>query len=284
MVTEAAKLAQKPPMPSMLYGTAWKKEQTADLVELAILAGFRGIDTACQPKHYHEAGVGEGLQRLASRGIARHELFLQTKFTPIGGQDPQRIPYDPSASLPLQVKQSFERSLINLGTDYLDSLVLHSPLASFAKTLEVWRAMEELHLEGGIRYLGISNCYDLTFFASLWDSARIKPSILQNRFYADTGYDQNLRQFCRERELVYQSFWTLTANPHLLQHPRLQLIAQRLQKTSAQILFRFLIEEGVCPLTGTRSAKHMHEDLAVNSFALDDGDRDSLRSLLTSSL
>jgi diketogulonate reductase-like aldo/keto reductase len=55
-------------MPSLLYGTAWKEQRTADLVEMAIGAGFLGLDTACQPKHYHEAGVGEALVRLAASG------------------------------------------------------------------------------------------------------------------------------------------------------------------------------------------------------------------------
>lgn len=69
-------------MPSLIYGTAWKKERTADLVEQAIMYGFRGIDTACQPKHYDESLVGEALRRVRNQGITREDLFVQTKFTP----------------------------------------------------------------------------------------------------------------------------------------------------------------------------------------------------------
>ena len=79
-------------VPPVFYGTAWKKERTAELVELAIRMGFRAIDTACQPKHYNEAAVGEGI--LKSK-IAREELFIQTKYTPFNGQDPNRVPYNP---------------------------------------------------------------------------------------------------------------------------------------------------------------------------------------------
>ncbi|MBW1609002.1 MAG: aldo/keto reductase, partial [Deltaproteobacteria bacterium] len=75
-------------MPRIIYGTAWKKDRTGDLVVKAIQTGFRGIDTACQPKHYNEALVGTALQRLKSHCIEREELFLQTKFTPLSGQDP----------------------------------------------------------------------------------------------------------------------------------------------------------------------------------------------------
>lgn len=91
-------------MPRMIYGTAWKEQRTADLVERAVLAGFRGIDTACQPKHYQEELVGAAIAKVQKvHGIPRTDLFLQTKYTPEAGQDPKRIPYDPRASLPEQV-------------------------------------------------------------------------------------------------------------------------------------------------------------------------------------
>ena len=126
-----------------MYGTAWKKEKTTDLVVAAVRAGFRGIDTACQPKHYYEPGVGQALQRLAAEdGIQREEIFLQTKFTPLRGQDPKNVPYDTNAPLPVQVQQSLATSLRNLQTTYIDSLVLHSPLDSHKNTMVVWREFE----------------------------------------------------------------------------------------------------------------------------------------------
>jgi diketogulonate reductase-like aldo/keto reductase len=111
-------------IPPLLYGTAWKKGDTASLVETAIRAGFRGIDTAGQPKHYDEGGVGQAVaaclrdDRTSSGRLTRAELYLQTKFTPLSAQDPTRIPYDPAASLPEQVRQSFAASLGNLQTNY----------------------------------------------------------------------------------------------------------------------------------------------------------------------
>jgi diketogulonate reductase-like aldo/keto reductase len=114
-------------IPDFLYGTAWKEERTAGLVEMAIREGFRGIDTANQRRHYFEAGVGEGLAAAYHAGIVkRTDLFLQTKFTYQQGQD-QRLPYDPAASLSVQVAQSMASSLEHLGTDYIDSFVLHGP-------------------------------------------------------------------------------------------------------------------------------------------------------------
>src|SRR5882757_8236259 len=114
-------------MPTILYGTAWKEERTATLTELAIRSGFRGIDTANQRRHYFEAGVGEALAAVYRAGVAmRADLFLQTKFTSQPGQD-HRLPYDPAASLTDQVAQSMASSLKHLGTDYVDSYVLHGP-------------------------------------------------------------------------------------------------------------------------------------------------------------
>ena len=86
-------------IPSLIYGTAWKKEHTAALVIEAIHQGFLGIDTACQPKHYQEAGIGKALAELKKEGIKREKLYIQTKFTPLSGQDPNNIPYDKNLSL-----------------------------------------------------------------------------------------------------------------------------------------------------------------------------------------
>src|SRR6476660_6321458 len=105
------------PIASWMYGTAWKKEATTELVQLAVASGFTAIDTANQLIHYQEALVGEALQALAKNGIKRDSLFLQTKFTSVDGQG-GRPPYDPSADLTTQVRQSFDSSLNHLGTDY----------------------------------------------------------------------------------------------------------------------------------------------------------------------
>jgi diketogulonate reductase-like aldo/keto reductase len=266
-------------LPPLIYGTAWKKEKTAELVEKAVLHGFRGIDTACQPKHYNEAGVGEALQRLKKQGIAREALFLQTKFTPLSGQDPASVPYDPTAPIGEQVRQSSLASLKNLGVDYIDALLLHSPLSSHAQTMQAWRAMEELHQQGVVHRLGISNCYELAALQSIYNEATVEPSILQNRFYADTDYDKMMRIWCREKKISYQSFWTLTANPHILRHPLLHRFALARSVTGEQLFFRFLTQQQILPLIGTCSEKHMQEDLSIFDFTLTDDEINQINSL-----
>lgn len=260
-------------VPKIIYGTAWKKERTVSLVEQALTLGFRGVDTACQPKHYNEAGVGEGLARCLSAGLAREEVYVQTKFTPADGQDPKRMPYDRQASLSRQVAQSFEVSLKNLQTDYLDGLVLHSPLPKEAELLEVWQAMEAIQKTGGARQLGISNCYNLALLQNLCEKAEIKPAVLQNRFYAQTGHDREIRAFCRRQNILYQSFWTLTANAQLLSHETVEALAAKYGRSTEQVFFRYLTQTGVIPLSGTTSEQHMREDLAIFGFALTDSER-----------
>ncbi len=267
-------------IPGIIYGTAWKKEKTASLVKQAISLGFRGIDTACQPKHYHEAGVGEGIAACIKTGLDRSSLFLQSKFTPLNGQDPQQIPYDPKASLSEQVAQSLLVSLKNLQTSYLDSLVLHSPLADQNQLMEVWRALEKIYHEGSAKQLGISNCYDVRQLQSLCLASEIKPAVLQNRFYADTQYDRNIRDFCTGHDIVYQSFWTLSANPRILSHQILEKLATTYQRSAAQIFFRFLTQIGIIPLTGTSSTVHMQEDLEIFDFELSQNQCDEISGLL----
>lgn len=268
------------PVPRLLYGTAWKAERTAPLVEDAIALGFRGLDTACQPKHYHEPGVGAGLNASLAAGLTRSEIYLQSKFTPVDGHDPARIPYDPTASLSEQVAQSFAVSLKNLGTHYLDGLLLHSPLADERDLLEVWRAMENLFDAGGTRQLGISNCYSLAQFEHLYTHARVKPVIVQNRFHAATAYDREIREFCARHQLLYQSFWTLTANPTILAHPTVQRLASQYRRSPEQIWFRYLTQLDIIPLTGTTSLTHMQDDLAIFAFELADSDCDEMARLL----
>lgn len=186
--------------PPIIYGTAWKKERTRELVLEALRAGYRAIDTACQPKHYTEELVGAALADAEAAGIvARRDIYLQTKFTPISGQDPNRLPYDADAQLEEQVDQSVATSLRNLKTDYIDCLVLHSPLPTHGDTMRVWRSMERHVSSGEVRSLGVSNIYDKSALAKLHDEATVKPSVVQNRFYAETRHDAEVvnRRFAK---------------------------------------------------------------------------------------
>jgi diketogulonate reductase-like aldo/keto reductase len=257
------------PIPCFMYGTAWKKEATTKLVELAVASGFSAIDTANQLIHYQEALVGEALQALQMRGIKRESLFLQTKFTPPAGQD-HRTPYDPSADLTTQVNQSFDSSLAHLRTDYMDSYVLHAPLSRRGlgnADWEVWGAMEGLYQSGKTTMIGISNVTadQLTMLSA---QANVKPMVVQNRCFAALGWDKQVREICQAQRIIYQGFSLLTANREVLADPEVHMIARRLGATPAQIIFCFAMQIGMLPLTGTTSEQHMKEDLQAEQLAL----------------
>jgi len=271
-------------MPRMLYGTAWKKERTAELVAQALEAGFRGFDTACQPRHYEERLVGEGLQNAKVLGIAREELYLQTKYTPLSSQGPNNVPYDVDAPVVSQVAQSFAVSQRNLQTDYVDCLILHSPMVPHETMMQAWQAMEAIHANGGARQLGISNCYDFNVLKALYADAVVRPAVLQNRFYKDNAYDTEQRQWCAEHGVIFESFWSLTANAKLLVSPVVQDLAQAYGKTVAQVFFRYLSQHGIVPLTGTASQQHMREDLDIFSFSLTTEQIQQMDSLLAQAI
>lgn len=268
------KLVRGVRVPALLYGTAWKEERTRELTELALNSGFRGIDTANQRKHYDEAAVGEAVRAFLGAGSrTRGELFLQTKFTFAGGQD-HRLPYDPKARVAVQVAQSFASSLEHLGTEYLDSYVLHGPSSQgglVAADWEAWHAMEELAERGQTRLLGVSNV-TLAELEALFRGARVKPAFVQNRCYARSGWDREVRAFCRANDVVYQGFSLLTANRRALEGPVVAAIAARTGRPSAEVIFAFALAVGMVPLTGTSDRAHMRGDLAAGELELSDAE------------
>jgi diketogulonate reductase-like aldo/keto reductase len=256
-------------IPPFIYGTAWKKEATAQLVQTAVASGFRAIDTANQPVHYNEPAVGEALRALDKQGITRERLFLQTKFTPVDGHD-HRIPYDASADLTTQVGQSFERSLTHLGTAYVDSYLLHGPYSRRElgnEDWEVWAALEGIHRSGRAKMIGISNV-NAGQLTQLCERAAVKPMVVQNRCYAALGWDHEVRAVCRMQGVIYQGFSLLTANQDILDHPVVLAMAKRLGTGPLQVIFRFAQQIGILPLTGTTSEQHMKEDLQVEHVEL----------------
>ena len=257
-------------LPAFLYGTAWKTEKTAELVYQALCSGFRGLDTAAQPKHYREDLVGEGLRRALNEGkISREDLFIQTKFTSIHGQDPNRIPYDANSNLTEQVHASIKSSLRNLrpsndessaDSTILDCVVLHSPLPTMDETLEVWRALET-YVPHKIRHLGISNVRTETL-AQFYEAAKVKPAVVQNRFYPDTHFDTRARAFCVEKAIIYQAFWALSANPKIVDGVEVRLLARQVGLSKHEAAYCLILGlDKVVILNGTQKEVRMVGDL-----------------------
>jgi diketogulonate reductase-like aldo/keto reductase len=269
-------------VPRFLYGTAWKEDKTSQLTELALGLGFRGVDTANQRRHYHEAGVGQAISASIKKGqLSRDDLFLQTKFTFQTGQD-HRLPYDPAAPIPVQVEQSFASSLEHLNTEIVDSYVLHGPSQRVGLTRadwDAWHAMEAIHGSGRAHLLGISNV-TLEQLQRMCQQSRVRPRFVQNRCYAVRGWDRRVREFCAANDLVYQGFSLLTANRDAIARPELAQIAQRHGRTISQIIFRFALDVGMIILTGTTDASHMRADLHVFDFRLEPDEIEKIERLV----
>lgn len=261
-----------PDFPLFIYGTAWKEETTERLVRMAIDAGFTGIDTANQRRHYVESAVGDAVAAAIAVGTRqREDIYIQTKFTYAESQD-HRIPYDLRANPADQVRQSFQSSLEHLQTAYVDAYLLHGPSVRHGlseRDWEVWEAMEAIHEAGGARHLGVSNV-SLDQLRMLFEGAEVKPSVVQNRCFAQLAWDRPIRDFCRENQIVYQGFSLLTANAFILSHPGMRDITDRVNKTPTQVVFRFAMQAGMLPLTGTTSPAHMRQDLDCADFRLTD--------------
>ena len=259
------------PIPRFLYGTAWKEERTQSLTELALHQGFRGIDTANQRRHYHEEAVGQATSASIAAGlVVRDDLFLQSKFTFRRGQD-HRLPYDADAPIPVQVEQSLASSLKHLDVEWIDSFLLHGPTSSVGLTADdwaAWRAMESIYESGLARIIGVSNV-TLEQLQCLCQEVRVPPQIVQNRCYANLGWDRQVRQFCAANEIGYQGFSLLTANRKLLASVELAEIATRHSRTVPQTVFRFALQIGMIPLSGTSNIEHMQEDLDIFNFCLE---------------
>lgn len=191
---------------------------------------------------------------------------LQTKYTTPAGQDLNNMPYDPEAPLDVQIRTSVASSLKNLRHDqnsedesYIDCLLLHSPLPTSEQTLQAWRLLET-YVPQKIRSLGISNV-TLPILRDLWLRAKVKPAVVQNRFYPDTYHDVELREYCRLSGIMYQSFWTLTGNPVLLKSKPVAALAEATNVGLPIALYALVMDQGIVVLNGSTSTEHMRADL-----------------------
>ena len=233
----------------MIYGTAWKKSETKELVATALRAGFRAVDTANMPKHYSESAVGDALRQ---SGVPREQLWVQTKYTRDACEGAEvadaDFPFDPAATIRDQVRQSFKSSMSHLGGvggeggasylgGYLDSYLMHSPFTAHKDTMEAWREMEALHSEGLVKRIGVSN-FNADQLADLVEEAVVKPTSVQNRCvmgstHAGGGsdaWDAAVRALCRQHGIAYQGMIRLSVS--VLLHVCPELTSHHLTKPS----------------------------------------------------
>lgn len=172
------------------------------------------------------------------------------------------MPYDITSPLAEQIHTSVASSLRNFTVNnseepYIDCLILHSPMRTDSEPLEAWKTMES-YVPHKVRYLGISNIYSLGTLRRLFKNATIKPSVVENRFTAATAYDSEIRGFCNEEGIVYESFWTLTGNPQLLATKEVMLLAEKTGVSREVALYSLVVGQGgISVLDGTTNEGRM---------------------------
>jgi diketogulonate reductase-like aldo/keto reductase len=172
-------------------------------------------------------------------------------------------------------------SLEHLGSDYVDSYVLHGPSLDYGWSdtdAEVWEAMCEERQAGRTRFLGVSNV-SVRHLEQMTAAHGGLPAFVQNRCFAQLGWDRDVRSFCRERKILYQGFSLLTANVEVLHHPLVLALAASQNATPAQVVFSFARTVGILPLTGTSNAEHMKQDLCSRDTTLSPEAMQAIESL-----
>ncbi|KAJ4252025.1 Maturation and nuclear export of 40S ribosomal subunits interacting protein [Fusarium torreyae] len=272
-VLSPPKLQNGSAVPILIYGTTihTPPHPQPDIIQ-SLQSGFFGIDTASSQKFHNEARDGDAIQTAFSqRIISRESLLVQTKYTSPYGQptDQASWPYRVQDSHSLRVLKSFSRSVQDLKVGAIDVYFLHSPLESLDDTLEIWRTLEDVVLQGGVRYLGLCNV-DAATLGDLSNEATIKPAFVQNPLRRrDAGYDVEVVRFCQQTGIVYQVFGLFwSRNQELF---GCQLVRDLIQQgaTMHQALIGSLTEAAreiglqLCILSGTTSKSHMEENIAA---------------------
>lgn len=246
-------------MPMVGYGVF----QIQDLVQCeqcvydAIQAGYRLIDTASV--YGNETAVGLAIKR---SGIQREDLFITSKLWV------QDAGYE-------SAKKAIDLTLENLQTDYIDLYLIHRPFNDY---YGAYRAMEEAYKEGKIRAIGLSN-FDAARIVDLIMNNEVKPAVVQvecHPFYQQ----EDLREFLQENNILMEA-WAPFAEgkKHIFQNDVLKTIAQKYEKSVAQVILRWNIQRQIVPLSKTVHTNRMEENLAVFDFELSQEDMHFIASL-----
>lgn len=241
----------------------FRVEEGAELVEAvksAIKKGYRSIDTAAI--YENEAGVGEGIkQGLEEAGLNREEVFVTSK---VWNAD---LSYEGTI-------QAYEKSLKKLGLEYLDLYLIHWPVEG--KYKEAWRALEHLYEEGRVKSIGVSN-FQIHHLEDLLKEAKVKPVINQVEYHPRLT-QKELQAFCEQHQIQLEA-WSPLMNGQILEHDLIKELADTYQKTPAQIVIRWDLQNGVITIPKSTKAHRLAENADVFDFELSAGDMKQIDQL-----
>ncbi len=252
------KLSNNTTIPQIGFGL-WRnrdRQECLDSVKTALEIGYRHFDTA--QIYGNEAFLGEALQIAAG---ARSELFLTTKIWNDNQWWDDLIP-------------SFDQSLQNLRTDYVDLLLLHFPVTETRRP--AWRQMETIYESGRAKAIGVSN-YTIRHLQELLAECTIPPAVNQVELHVFLQQPE-LVKFCHDHHIVVEAYSPL-AHGEGLDNPVLTKIAAKHGKTPAQIMIRWCLEIGTIPLPKSTHPDRIKSNFEVSNFKLDTSDHAALKTL-----
>lgn len=231
-------------MPMLGYGTIGQTgEQITDNVAFALAHGYELIDTA--NRYGNEVEVGRGLRK---SGLKRENYFLETKLGPTLYENETAI----------------DGALQRLGVDYIDLMILHHPVNNY---LHAYGMLEKACKAGKLRAIGLSN-FPVEKLQEVLGNCEIPPMVMQveaHPYYPAEG----VRSFCEEHRIQLQCWYPLGhGSSQLLQDPVILEIAQVHGKSPAQVVLRWHIQMGFCPVPGSKSHAHIQENGEIFDFAL----------------
>jgi len=229
-------------------------------VKFAIKHGYRSIDTAAI--YGNEEGVGQAIREgISEAGIQRNELFVTSK---VWNAD---LGYEATIA-------AYETSLKKLGLDYLDLYLIHWPVEG--KFKEAWRALETLYKQGKVRAIGVSN-FQVHHLEALMKDAEIKPMINQVEYHPRLT-QKEVQAFCQEHDIQLEA-WSPLMQGQLLDHPVLQELAAKYQKSTAQIILRWDLHNGVITIPKSTKEQRIIENANIFDFELTKEDIDQINAL-----
>lgn len=240
-------------IPQLGYGV-WKipDEETATLVEQAIDAEYRLIDTA--KVYRNERGVGTGI---ANSKIPREELFVTTKL------------WNADQGYESTLK-AFDESLEKLGLDYVDLYLIHWPTPEFDTYIETYKALEKLYNDGRVKAIGVCN-FEIEHLERVLDECDVKPTVNQVEYHPYLQQKQ-LKAFCEKHDIQLEAYSPLMNGTYVLDNEVIQDIAKKKGKTAAQVILRWHIQTDVVVIPKTATPSRMAENLNVFDFELSSND------------
>lgn len=268
---ETLKFVNGVEIPLIGLGT-WQMEpkDAARTVEFALRNGYTHIDTA--RTYGNEQGVGQGIK---ASGVDREDFFLTTKVSA----------YSKSYE---EAKQDIADSLAELATDYLDLVIIHAPRPwdkmgdapienyYYKENIEVWRALEEAYEAGTVKAIGVSN-FGIDDLENVFEHSTIKPMLNQIKYHIGDR-DEELIQYCQENDMIVEAYSPIGTGK-LLDNPDIQKIADKYDKSTAQIAIRYAYQKGLVVLPKSVHEKYIQENIEID-FELAIEDLDYLNRLV----